>query len=605
VRKFFAGAFKSLSVNVFLMIFVFLLIPMYISLMIIRVSYENDLQEELNRQIIENIKKGEDEFYQTFQMMTNISNVFVLDKELISVLTDKDSSYWDRNRRFDEITNNLRLNNLVNLNDIRITMFDRYNRNYANWGLYFYDYSGILGEEWVNRSIVDKGLISWNLFAPSFVQQENEQYISLARSVLNPVYSGDWMATIIISINQRTINAILSRNDMNADFIRVCTRETMEDIFALDGVNLIRREDLQKLLLETGDAGSGGMLCELDGRRYLLSYYTLDSPWTFNGQRLTVLSFSDYQRISENLSRLSRTINFRMAIFIVILIAIIGVISYSIAKPIRLLDKRVKHFTQTRGISIFNTSRTDEIGDLTRTFQDMEVRINDLFEKLRQESEIREQYRFQVLRAQINPHFLFNTLNTIRWMAAIRKADNIVDTINALSRILDYSMSRSGDMAALGDELSMIRSYAHIQNYRYAEDWELKIEIEDELLNFRIVRFILQPVVENAFIHAFRNRSGKKIVHITGQKEPDCLKLFVRDNGVGMDREKLNELREGLNQEDQGGNRGIGIVSVHRRIRAGNGGDFGLDFESAPGEGTLVIFNLPLIAAIRGGGGVE
>jgi two-component system sensor histidine kinase YesM len=590
------GVFRSLSVNVFLMILIFLLIPIYISLMIIKASYENSLQEELNRQIIENIKKGEEEFYQTFQMMTNISNVFVLDRDLISVLADKDSSYWVRNKRFDEIANSLRINNLVNLNNIKITMFDRYNRNYANWGLYFHDYSGILEEEWVNRSIENKGLISWNLFAPSFVQQENEQYISLARSVLNPAYSGDWIGTIIISINQRAINAILSRNDMNADFTRISTRETVEDVFALDGVNLVQREDLQRLLLETAGAGSGGMLCELDGRRYLLSYYTLDSPWTFNGQRLTVLCFSDYERISENLSRLSRTINFRMALFIIILIVIIGIISYTIAKPIRLLDKRVKHYTQTREISVFGTSRTDEIGDLTRTFQDMEIRINDLFEKLRRESEIREQYRFQALRAQINPHFLFNTLNTIRWMAAIRKAGNIVDTINALSRILDYSMSRSGDTAALGDELDMIRSYAHIQNYRYGEDWEVNIEIGGELLNYWIVRFILQPIVENAFIHAFRNRSGKKIIHITGQKEPDRLLLFVRDNGAGMGKEKLNELRKSLDQEDQPGNRGIGIVSVHRRIRAGYGGDFGLDFESVPGEGTLVIFNLPLIA---------
>jgi ABC-type sugar transport system permease subunit len=87
------------------MILVFLLIPIYISLMIIKTSYESNIQEELNRQIIENIKKGEEEFYQTFQMMISISNVFVLDRDLISILRDGDSSYWDRNKRFDEITN--------------------------------------------------------------------------------------------------------------------------------------------------------------------------------------------------------------------------------------------------------------------------------------------------------------------------------------------------------------------------------------------------------------------------------------------------------------------------------------------------------------------
>jgi two-component system sensor histidine kinase YesM len=597
MKKIFSGAFKSLSVSVFLMIFVFLLIPIYISFMIIKASYENSIQRELTGQIIANIKKGEEEFYRNFQMMISISNIFVLDKDLISVLTDENSSYWDRNKRFDELTNNLRVNNLVNLNDIQITMFDRYGRNYANWGLYFHDYSSILEEEWVSRSIVNRGFISWNLFAPSFVREENERYISLARSILNPVYTGGRIATIIISLNQQAINAILSRNDMNADFIRVCTRETVEDVFTLGGVNLVQEDDLQRLLRETAGAETGGILCELNGRRYLLSYYTLDPSWTFNGQRLMVLCFSDYQRISENLSILSRKINFRMALFIVILIVIIGIISYTIAKPIRILDKRVKHYTHTREIGIFDVSRKDEIGDLTRTFQDMEISINDLFEKLRRESEIREQYRFQALRAQINPHFLFNTLNTIRWMAVIRKADNIVDTIKALSKILDYSMSRSGDLADLKDELDMIRSYAHIQNYRYGEDWEVKIEIGEELLNCRIVKFILQPIVENTFIHGFKNSpEDKKIIHISGRKEQGNLFLFVRDNGIGMDREKLNNLRESLYREDRVENRGIGLVSVHRRIRAGYGGDFGLDFESEAGEGTLVIFKLPLIA---------
>lgn len=592
MRNFF-GLSRRLSFNIFIIISLFLLIPVYISFMLIKTSYENYIQRELSNRITEGIRRGEEKFYSTFQMMIAISNFFVLDRELISVLADGDSSYWDRNRRFDEITNNLAVNNLVSLDNIRITMFDQYNRNYANWGLYFHDYSGITGEEWVNRSVLNKGLISWNFFAPSFVRQENEQYISLARSILDPAYTGDRIATIIISINQKAINAILSLGDMNADFIRIGTGETVRDVFALGGMDSIHQEDLRKLLAEAGR--SGNLLCDLGNRRYLLSYYTLDSMVTLGREGLKVLYFTDYQRISDSLSSLFRRINAAMVFFIAALTGVVGIISYSVARPIRILDEQVKRYTQTREIGIFATSRKDEIGDLARTFQDMELRINDLFERLRRESEIREQYRFQALRAQVNPHFLFNTLNTIRWMAAIRRAGNIVDTINALSRILDYSMSRSGDMAALEEELDMIRSYAHIQNYRYGEDWELKIDIGGDLLRCRIVKFILQPVVENSFVHAFKNRRRKKLVTVTGKRENGCLMLFVSDNGTGMDREKLDELRNSLDSEEPGEHRGIGLVSVYRRIRAGQGGDFGISFESSPGKGTLVVFKLPLI----------
>jgi two-component system sensor histidine kinase YesM len=581
MKKYFSGVFRSLSLNVFLMIFLFLLIPVYICFTIIKGSYENYLQRELSGQIIGSIREGEEEFYRTFQKMTSISHVFSTDRDLISVLADEDSSYWDRNKRFDEVTNSLGVNNLVSLDNIRITMFDTGNRNYANWGLYFHDYSGILKEEWVERSIVNKGFISWNLFAPSFVQNENERYISLARSILNPGYTGSRVATIIVSINQRAISSILSRNNAEAGFILISTGETAEDVFAqgfalgkaLGGLGMEQRDDLRRLLRETTGRVGGSMLCELGGRRYLLSYYTLDSPYTFGGEPLTVYYFTDYQRISDSLSALSWNINLRMVFLIILLALLIGLISYTIAKPIRVLDKRVKHYTRTREIGVFDASRSDEIGDLSRSFRDMEIRINDLFEQLKRESEIREQYRFQALRAQISPHFLFNTLNTIRWMAAIRKADNIVDTINALSRILDYSMSRSGDFANLGEELDMIRGYAHIQNYRYGEDWEVRIDVGEDLLDCRIVKFILQPVVENAFVHAFKNKRRKKLILITGRREDGRLTLFVRDNGAGMEQAQLDELRESLEREDRSPYRGGGGVLASRAYTAGSGRD--------------------------------
>jgi two-component system sensor histidine kinase YesM len=466
----------------------------------------------------------------------------------------------------------------------------------------FNDYSFILDEDWVKASVTYRGHITWSLFAPSFVQRENERYISLARSILYPAFTGERLATLLISINQREINTMLTRNDMDADFIRVCTEDTGEDVFMTDTGDAVGPEDIRRILRENGGTGSGGRLCEISGERYLLSYYTLTSPFTFNGQRLVVLYFTNYRRIAGSLSALSRMINFRMLIFLMILAGIIGIISRTNAKPIRALEEKVNLFTQTREIGAFNTARRDEIGDLSRAFGDMEVRINELFDQLRRESEIREQYHFQALRAQINPHFLFNTLNTIRWMAGIRKADNIVDTINALSKILDYSMSRTGELSALKDELEMIRGYVHIQNYRYGEDLEAGIHIEKETEDCRIIKFILQPIVENSFIHAFKNVRGKKILLITGRREENRLKLFVRDNGRAMTGERLAELRELLEGDSPEAETGIGLLNVHRRIRAAYGEGFGLTLESGTGEGTTVEYTLPLLNnSIEGG----
>jgi two-component system sensor histidine kinase YesM len=588
--------FKSLVVQVFLMILVFLLIPIYISFVVFKTFYENYISRELSNQIIANIARGEEEFYEAFLRMANISNAFALDEKLVSVLASENSSYYERNKYFDEITKTLLVNNLFNLDNIRVTMVDTPGRTYANWSLNFNDYRFLLNQDWVEESIINKGHISWSLFSPSFVENEKEQYISLARSILYPAYTGERLATLIISINQREITAILSRYGMDADFVRVCTRDTMKEVFAMNEAGIIKPGDLRGLMREIAGKNRGSMLCDLNSFRYLLSYYTLQMPWSFNGQPLMVLHFTNYQHITRQLAEYSRGINYGMILSMCILTVIVIIISYTIVRPIKLLDERVKCYSESREVIEYKTNRNDEIGRLGKTFFDMEIKINDLFDKLKQESEIREQYRYQALRSQINPHFLFNTLNTIRWMAMIRKEDNITDTIDSLVKMLEYSIRGDREFVSLGEELDMIRNYLHIQNYRYGEDFEVSIGIPRELESCRIIKFILQPIVENAFLHAFKNiRRKKKVIQISGMIAGEQLKLLVRDNGIGMTPELVLELNESFAFWDKKHTAGIGLSNVYQRIKVEHGEEFGLYLESRPGKGTVVEYTLPLL----------
>jgi two-component system sensor histidine kinase YesM len=595
-RRTLKSPFKSLSVNVFLMILIFLLVPIYISFILMKNSYENYIGRELGNQITANIKRGEDEFYEVFRQMANISNLFTQDENLIAFLRDPNSNYQERNQQFDKIVKNILINNLFDLDDIKITMIDTQDQTYANWSLNFNDYSFILNEDWIRISIINRGHISWSFFSPSFVENEKDQYISLARSILFPSYSGERIATLIVSISQRAIGTILSRYGAASDFVRICTRETMEEVFAMGNINDLRHEDIIKIIQKTAEENRGSLLCELNEVRYLLSYYTLQTPWTFNGQPLVVLHFTNYQHITDQLSVYSRNINFGLLAFLLVLFVIMITMSYTITRPIRLLAEKVKQYAQTREIREPERSRQDEIGTLDRTFFDMEIKINDLFDRLKQESEIREQYRFQALRAQINPHFLFNTLNTIRWMSMIRKVDNITDTIDALVRMLEYSIRGEWEFVPLGKELDMIRNYLHIQNYRYGEDFEVSIDIPKELEEYRIIKFILQPIVENAFLHAFKNIVGrKKVIQISGLSLDGQLKLFVRDNGVGMAPEAILELNESFKLWDKKRAAGIGLSNVCQRIKIEHGDEFGLYVENVSSGGTVVEYTLPLL----------
>ena len=259
----------------------------------------------------------------------------------------------------------------------------------------------------------------------------------------------------------------------------------------------------------------------------------------------------------------------------------------------------MKLYSEKQIVTGANVYRKDEIGNLSRTFYDMEIKINDLFNQLKRESEVRERYRYQALRAQINPHFLFNTLNTIRWMAIIRKADNITEMIDALGTILKYSMEREGEFIPLKEELDMINKYIFIQNYRYGKTYLLTTNIPDELMEYPIIKFLLQPVVENAFIHAFKNFDGEPEITISASHDDSAVWIHVCDNGTGVDEQVAEQLNENGNLARKKIT-GIGLANVNERIQIEYGKNFGIQIKRGENGGSVVKYCLPLSKKNRG-----
>lgn len=587
--------FRKLSIKVFLIILLLLILPMYLMFSYLQTAYEGYIRQELSDQIIKSIANSEDDIYFALNQMASASNSFVLNQELNQTLQDPNATRYQRAVCFDNAVSTLLINNIFSIQDIKITLFDIYDQAYANWSINYNDYSFMLEQDWIKESIRNKGHISWSLFSPSFVKGEDDQrYISLARSLLSENSSGERIGTLVISMNQDEMSSILSTYiSQDTDFVYVCTGETARPVFLIDDINVVTQEDIDHLL-NSIDNSSGSMLCEFSGSRYLMNYYAIEKPWTFENEPLYLLHFTNYQRVTDALERFSHGVDMIMIAFVVTLVCIVAVVSYTIALPIRRLDAHVEQYAVTREIGALNTGRQDEIGGLNRTFLSMQIKINELFNRLREESEVREEYRFKALRAQVNPHFLFNTLNTIRWMAMMRKADNIVDTIDALGKMLRYSMDRQGELVTLGEELEMIGSYTFIQNCRYGEDYMVRIAVDKELYSMQVVKFILQPIVENAFIHAFKNCTGQKLITIDGKLESEYLHLYVRDNGNGIPLQPSETLQTGQHR-DQRKATGIGLDNVDQRIRTAYGDRYGLHLHSTPGEGTTVEYILPIL----------
>ncbi|MHA9741117.1 sensor histidine kinase [Robinsoniella peoriensis] len=234
----------------------------------------------------------------------------------------------------------------------------------------------------------------------------------------------------------------------------------------------------------------------------------------------------------------------------------------------------------------------DEVGSLYRSFNDMNGRILNLIEKNNEANKKEKEYHIQALNAQINPHFMYNTLDTINWMAKDLKAKDISKMITSLSRILRYSISKKEDIVTLEEEINCIKNYLNIYEERYEKAFTSEFRIDAEILEYKTFKMLLQPLVENCLTHGFSRQMKGGHILITGEKEGEDAVLRIRDNGEGMTRERIFYV---LSQDSDR----IGLSNINQRLKLLYGEKYGLVIESTPGEGTMIIIHFPPGACLK------
>jgi two-component system sensor histidine kinase YesM len=271
----------------------------------------------------------------------------------------------------------------------------------------------------------------------------------------------------------------------------------------------------------------------------------------------------------------------------------------SIARPVIELRSLMKEAEEGNLAVRFEGSKEDEIGYLGKSFNTMLEEIQKLIDMVYKEQQSKREAELRTLHEQIKPHFLYNTLDTIQWMAQEHHAEDIVQVVSALTTLFRIGISRGREMIPVRDELEHVRSYLVIQKARYEDKFDYSLCAEEALLPFMVVKLTLQPLVENAIYHGIKERRGPGAISIEVVKRDGMLVFRVADNGVGMSAEKLADLRAQLQkargESSQRG--GYGVSNVNERIQLSFGTRYGLRFESAPGRGTTVEILHPLVAA--------
>lgn len=240
-------------------------------------------------------------------------------------------------------------------------------------------------------------------------------------------------------------------------------------------------------------------------------------------------------------------------------------------------------------------SRHDEIDILGDNFNAMVVQIDGLLKAVYLEQEQKRMAELKALQAQINPHFLYNTLDIIKWTALIQKANNAAEMVSLLSRLLRISLGRGEETVTVEEEIEHVQCYLGIQKFRFNFNIATVIEMDEEVRRLRTPKLILQPIVENAIIHAFGEMGSGGIIRITCSKAPgNQMEFEVTDNGKGMDPALARSLLEGEAREEEKPG-GIGLANVDERVKLICGKMYGIEIHSDPGTGTTIRVKLPLM----------
>ena len=325
----------------------------------------------------------------------------------------------------------------------------------------------------------------------------------------------------------------------------------------------------------------------------------------FNGTRQTVVTktvgYTGWKLvgvikgtgISLNMLKTRLFIVFVILLIIFIVILINSYISFRVTNPIRELEKSVKELEEGNLDADIYMGGSYEVQHLGKSVQDMKFRIKGLMQDIVNEHEEKRKSEFDSLQAQINPHFLYNTLDIIVWQIENEKQSEAVHTVTALARFFRLSLGKGKNIVTVKDEIDHVKNYLMIQHMRFKNKFDYEFDIAEDVLELPSLKLMLQPLVENAIYHGMEFMDGDGLITLKAWREEDELYLSVADNGLGMTEDKVEMILTGKSSSGNGRGSGIGVKNVNERIKLYFGEAYGITIDSEPDEGTTVIIHLP------------
>ena len=524
----------------------------------------------------------------------NVNYNYYLQDYLETVIKEEDD-YVDggigKNMRSYEMSSQAFSDTLLSRADISSIMIFGKKKMLLNRSMYTYqkvalDYSKL---DWYAKAVAKpQDAIITGPNRHSFFDTDDE-VISLSREVQS-YENGTFRGVILINLNMNKITEICnSFQEKQENFICIINdkgelvyeQQNGRERFAFD-----EKENRQELNTALGKTKESCFRLNYRGEKYLVTRTDMKTTgWT-------LVSMVPYKSVMAETMAISGVMILAVAITLIVTLLLLNRILTGVVKPLKKLEKYMVQVNPDNMDQRMEILTDDEIGHLSMKFNQMMDRIRNLKEQVIEEQEDKRKYELQALQAQINPHFLYNTLDSIIWMAETNDS-NIVAMTEALAKLFRISLNKGNEEISLERELEHVKNYLIIQSMRYADKFTYEISAEPGVERCRTIKLILQPIVENCIYHGIKKKRGTGKITIRAYRREQNLIIEVSDDGCGMPEEICRKiLSDEIESEDISGS-GIGVKNVNERIQLRFGKKYGLSYSSEEGVGTTVTYVLP------------
>lgn len=409
--------------------------------------------------------------------------------------------------------------------------------------------------------------------------------ITLSRGIRDKNGSGEKEGVFFIDLNYSAISELCDQSTVG----------TKGYAFILDADGNIVYHPQQQQLYNELQTEKIQMIMDTDEDTVLTGAGNRDKLYSISRSTKTGWTVVDCTSVRELLkqSRQAESIYMITAVALVVVALLLSrFIAGSITRPIQKLRDSMKQVQEGDfSISDVVVDSRNEIGSLTKSFDVMTHKIQDLMEQNVHEQEEKRKSELKALQSQINPHFLYNTLDSIIWMAEGKKNEEVVLMTASLARLLRQSISNEDEVVPISREVEYARGYLTIQKMRYKDKLEFQIEVDPSIMHIPLIKLVLQPIIENAIYHGLKYKESKGLLIVKGFMRNGNAVLQVIDDGVGMDEETLKHIydRHKVNYQSNG----VGVYNVQKRLKLYYGNDYGIVYESEPGKGTTATITIP------------